>query len=269
MTATTRTVGTTTVRALIDGTGMFFAPAREAFPDAPEEAWQAARRLDPDAFVEDQWRLQFRCFLLRPDDATTVLFDAGIGPAEAPARTWAPVPGHLPESLAAVDVTPADVDIVVVSHMHTDHIGWTVDYAARQPYFPNARYVLQDAEYDAVQAATPERRELILDPLQAADQLQLIDGEARLAPGIRLVHAPGHTPGHQVALVESGDETLLVAGDLLVHAIQLADPTVRYLLETDPDAARAARQRYFAAATILATSHLTAPFHPLPTPSPA
>lgn len=264
MAGTTRTIGTTTVDALLDGVGEFFEPARTAFPEAPDAAWEAARRLDPDAFAGDQWRLRYRCFLLRPADRTTVLFDAGIGPVGAPAGSWAPVPGRLPEALAAAGVTPADIDIVVISHLHADHIGWTVDHETRKPYFPNARYILQQAEYDALGAAR-ERHGQILDPLSGAGQLQLIEGELALTPDIRLMHTPGHTPGHQVALVRSGEETLLVAGDLLVHALQLVDPTVRYRLETDPDAARASRRRYLATATTIATAHLTDPFHSLPT----
>ena len=258
-----RALGAITVRTLTDAVGEFFQPVREAFPHASEEAWRAARDLDPTAFLPDgRWRLRFRCFLVTAGE-TTILVDAGIGPAEAPAAAWAPVPGRLPTELSVVGVEPADIDIVVLTHMHTDHVGWAVDYGARQPYFPNARYVLQQTDYDAVDSELPERREQVLDPLRAAGQLNLVDGSATLAAGVRAEHAPGHTPGHQVVLVDHGEETMAITGDAFVHAIQLADPSVEYTIEDDPRQAHETRLKLLKRATVLATAHLTVPFHPV------
>ncbi|MGH3648755.1 MAG: MBL fold metallo-hydrolase [Micromonosporaceae bacterium] len=250
-------VGAVSVRALTDAVGHFFEPAVTAFPDATDAAWRSAREHDPDAFDADgRWRLRFRCFLVTAG-ASTILVDAGIGPAEAPASAWAPVPGRLPEELAAAEINPDDVDVVVLTHLHTDHVGWAVDYAARQPYFRNARYVLQRVEYDV---APPEHQEQILAPLRAADQLQLVDGSASLAPGVRAEHAPGHTPGHQVVLVDDGGETMAITGDAFVHAIQVTDPSVLYALEADPVRAHATRLDLLSRTAVLATAHLTDPF---------
>ena len=84
---------------------------------------------------------------------------------------------------------------------------------------------------------------------------------------MRVRHTPGHTPGHQVALLRTPDETLAVTGDLLLHAVQLVDPSIAYLFDTDPDAARASRiallDELRTGAATLATSHPTEPFHPL------
>jgi glyoxylase-like metal-dependent hydrolase (beta-lactamase superfamily II) len=266
MDAARHTLGGTVVTAVQDAVGSFYLPAREAFPAADEEAWRAARLLDPEAFgPEDEWRLRFRCFLIRPDGGPTVLVDCGIGPVGAPAGSWLPVPGRLPTELTALGVEAADVDVVVLTHLHSDHIGWAVYPEDRRPYFPNARYVLQQAEYDAVLEYAPVRKEALLDPLRATGQLHLVDGEARLAAGVRTALAPGHTPGHQAVFVSHGDDTLLITGDVLVHAVQLADPTVAYADEIDPDVARTTRQTLLRQATHLATSHLTAPFHKTPT----
>ncbi|MGH3714445.1 MAG: MBL fold metallo-hydrolase [Micromonosporaceae bacterium] len=252
-------VGAATVRALTDARGEFFLPAREAFPDAPETAWRGARELDPAAFAGEQWRLPFRCFLVAAG-STTILVDAGIGPVAAPAASWAPVPGVLPEELAAAGVAPGDIDIVVLTHIHTDHIGWAVDYGTRRPYFPNARYLLHQADLDG---APPERLAQLLDPLRAAGQLQLVDGSLSLAAGVRVQHAPGHTPGHQVVLVEAAGETMAISGDAFVHAIQVADPSVAYAIEDDPATAHASRLALLRQADVLATAHLTEPFHRL------
>src|SRR5262245_13313892 len=116
----TRTIGSATVVALTDGTGLFFQRVREAFPDVPEQTWIRAAALDPVAHAAaGEWRLHFHCFGVRLPDDRVILVDAGIGPADSPAAAWAPVPGDLPAQLAAAGISPAQVDTVVLSHLHT------------------------------------------------------------------------------------------------------------------------------------------------------
>ncbi|MCW6008404.1 MBL fold metallo-hydrolase [Micromonospora sp. CPCC 205371] len=254
----TRTLGDITVIALSDGQGPFFLPRNEAFPEATPEQWALADARDPGARGRDgRWLLQFRCFAIRHDDGRVTLVDAGIGPADSPAASWAPVPGRLPEELAAAGIDRADVDTVVITHLHTDHVGWAV---VGTPYFPNASYLVPRADADAVDELNPALRERLLDPLAAAGQLRLVASDTPIAAGVKVVATPGHTPGHQSVLVERADEAVVVTGDLLVHAIQLVAPAVAYTLEVDPDAARDSRTKLLAPGIILATPHLTAPF---------
>ncbi|MEV5973399.1 MBL fold metallo-hydrolase [Streptomyces sp. NPDC051921] len=251
--------------ALADGAGPFFSPRSEAFPDATAEQWAAADRFDPGALDADgSWWLRFRAFAIRGDRGVT-LIDAGIGPADSPAASWAPVPGALPASLAAAGIEPSDVDTVVLTHLHTDHVGWAVVGGEQaRPYFPNAAYLLQRAELDAVEEINPQLRTAVIDPLRKTDQLRLLDGDAPLCGGERVYATPGHTPGHQSVLVESGRDLVAVTGDLLVHAVQLLHPELAYAHEMDAARARTSRERVLhqrvAGTFHLATPHLTEPF---------
>jgi glyoxylase-like metal-dependent hydrolase (beta-lactamase superfamily II) len=260
-----RSIGPATVIALDDGVGPFFEPRAHAFPTATAEHWRAADARDPRA-VNDrgEWLLHFRCFAVRLDDGPTVVVDAGIGPADAPAASWAPVPGGLPDSLAEAGIAPDDVDAVVLTHLHTDHIGWAMRDG--RPYFPNARYLMQRAELAAIRRHRAPAGPYATEPLLAAGLLDLLDGEHRLAPALRVVAAPGHTPGHQVALLETAGDNLLLTGDLLVHTVQLVAPDLPYGHEMDADAARASREALLRdlagrpGRATLATAHLGEPF---------
>jgi glyoxylase-like metal-dependent hydrolase (beta-lactamase superfamily II) len=255
-----RTFDNVTVTALADGEGGFFDPRAAAFPNVTGEQWSDADARDPGALRDGGWWLRFRCFLIRTR-GRHILVDTGIGDALAPSRGWAPVPGQLPTELAAAGVTRADIDTVVITHMHTDHIGWSIG-ADERPYFPNARYLLQRDEIAAIDARAPGIADWLLRPLRAADQLDAVEGDRGLATGVTIVATPGHTPGHQSVIVEEGDQRLLVTGDLLVHMVQLLNPEVGYAHEDDQELARATRQGMLTGAgiTVLATPHLGEPF---------
>ena len=245
---------------LIDATGSFFSDRLRAFPDATAEQWAVAERFDPRAFGGgDGWELDFRAFVIRGSKRCVVV-DVGVGPAESPASAWAPVPGDLPRQLEHAGVDPADVDTVVLTHLHSDHCGWAV-LPDGTPMFPNARYVVQRRETTTL---PPALQAYVIDPLRGTGQLDEIDGGQELAPGIRIIPTPGHTPGHQSVVVDTDGRPVIVTGDVLVHAVQLVAPDVAYAYEDDPDEARRTRIALLQSATetnaLLATAHLREAF---------
>jgi glyoxylase-like metal-dependent hydrolase (beta-lactamase superfamily II) len=213
--------------------------------------------LFPGSGLRDEpWVLHFHCFLIRDAADRLTLVDTGIGGADSPASSWAPVPGTLAGELAAAGVTPAEIGTVVLTHLHSDHASGAV--ADGRPMFDNARYVIQRADLDVARGP-------VLDDVIAVikAQLQVVEGDAEVAPGVHVHHTPGHTPGHQIARVGQ----VAITGDLVLHPVQLDDPAVRYLYDDDQDAAARTRAEVLAALraerAILATAHFSEPFLPL------
>jgi len=134
--------------------------------------------------------------------------------------------------LRACGLGPEDVDVVVNTHLHFDHSGGNTRLAGSRLVhtFPRARYIVQRGEWhDANHPHERNRASYRADdfvPLAEAGQLDLVDGEAEVAPGVRVVRVGGHTTHHQMVVVESGGETLVVPTDLLPTASHLPLPFV-------------------------------------------
>jgi len=134
--------------------------------------------------------------------------------------------------LRARGLGPADIDVVVNTHLHFDHAGGNTRLEGGRvvPVFPRARYVVQRGEWD--DATHPHERNRAsyraddFVPVADAGRLDLVDGEAEVAPGVRAVRVGGHTTHHQMVVVESRGETLVVPTDLLPTASHLPLPFV-------------------------------------------
>jgi glyoxylase-like metal-dependent hydrolase (beta-lactamase superfamily II) len=144
----TRRVGSIEVTAMLD-CDFPAGSIVEAFPDIPVDDLQAAKASAPGVHTEDdQWRLRVRAWLIRHAGGL-LLFDTGIGGASSPTQTWAPVTGDVAKELEAIGVDRRHIDTVAISHAHDDHVGGVLDDEGA-PMFPNARYVIQQADRDFV-----------------------------------------------------------------------------------------------------------------------
>ncbi len=259
----TRTFGDSRITPLCDQATT--APMSEGFPDPPAQGWEAISRDYPDAFAGDAatWNAHTHCFLIRTPDVT-VLVDTGVGPANAPYAEG--VASRLPAELAETGTDPSDVDHVVITHLHSDHVGWSL--AGDEPVramFPNARYHLPLADWhDPEWSATRESRaefDLLLRPLENMGVLELTDEAATIVEGITLVPTPGHSPGHRCVLVAS---QVLISGDLAHHPAEVADPDMYTAYDQDRERGRAARretlERAASEGLILAGSHFVETF---------
>ncbi|MDH2426660.1 MBL fold metallo-hydrolase [Sphaerisporangium sp. TRM90804] len=224
-------------------------PLRDILTGGSDDDWAAV--------PEEQWVLHFRCYLLRGRTGRPVLVDTGVGAAGSPASSWAPAPGHLIGELAAAGVAPRDVGTVVFTHLHSDHASGAVLEGV--PAFPDARHVVQGAEVDWIEKSGPNPiLERVLRPLTGL--VDTVEGEAEVIPGVHVVPAPGHTPGHQVVRVGP----LTLTGDAVLHPVQLVNPSIRYAHDEDPGQAAATRRELLDAVRarggLIGTAHFTEPF---------
>jgi glyoxylase-like metal-dependent hydrolase (beta-lactamase superfamily II) len=229
-----------------------------------DPVWEPYWRRYPAVFAaHGGWRLHVRATLLRAN-GRTILVDTGVGGPTSPAMRWYPAPGRLLGSLAQSGTPPVEVEVVVITHVHDDHIGGTVT-AQGEPAFPNARYLVNrlDLEWqEGLAAETDEDRAVwdrLLAPLQSRGVLQAIDGAHEVAPGVRTRHLPGHTPGHQVVHVSDGGASLLLSADAINHPAQLQEPELAS--GPDDDAEAASRVRRMLIDELLGTDVVVAPPH--------
>ncbi|EAQ23176.1 MBL fold metallo-hydrolase [Roseovarius sp. 217] len=133
-----------------------------------------------------------------------VLFDTGLNP------------DAITGALAAAGYTPDQVDVVVITHMHGDHIGGLTGEGGSVT-FPNARYVTASTEFDHWAGASNENFEAKMRPL--AEKTEMIGDGASVASGITAMSAPGHTPGHTAYMIESAGKSLVIAADFANHYV--------------------------------------------------
>jgi glyoxylase-like metal-dependent hydrolase (beta-lactamase superfamily II) len=218
-----------------------------------------------DASEPGKVPIPVNCFLVRTEKST-ILIDTGAG------ALFGPSAGHLVQNLAAAGCRPDEIDTVLMTHLHIDHVGGLVNGDA--PMFTNAELGLAQSELDYWRNpdfpdAAPERQRS--SALATSRALKAYHGRIRtfakgalLSSGITTVPLPGHTPGHTGFILDGGDRRLFIWGDIIHSSLlQFAEPDWHYAGDVDRDAAAKTRIDAFSRAaknsTLIAGMHLAFP----------
>lgn len=189
------------------------------------------------------------CYLVR-SNGKNILVDTGLGKRRRPNF---PV-GRLDEAIAEAGLTPGDIDIVLNTHLHIDHVGWnTVDRedGSREVFFPNARFWYQQAEWDfwmqPERMSEPGNAHLVecVEPLRDTGRITFADTETPIDEHLTYIPTPGHTPGHVSIGIMSQGERAVVVGDASHHPVQLVHPDWSPAFDTDPVQSAKSRDRLF------------------------
>ncbi|MDQ0454478.1 MBL fold metallo-hydrolase [Rhizobium paknamense] len=219
--------------------------------------------------AESPGSLSVNCFLIR-DGKRHILVDTGSG------QLFGPEHGKLPNGLAAIGLTPADIDHIILTHIHADHTGGLVQDG--KPVFPKAIVHAGKTEagfWLAPGAAERQgvservkgqigRAHLCLDPYEAEGRLAIFEDEGEVLPGFTATLRAGHTPGHLVIRTENAGKTLLFVGDI-VHgdSVQFRQPEITIDFDYDQVSAAQARALVFEEAAqqqaLIAAAHLPYP----------
>lgn len=215
---------------------------RGGFPNATPDEIEDALALR--SYGDEQPSMHMNVLTIE-SAGTRILVDTGMGSGAGP------VFGHVTPALQAEGIRPADIDIVFISHFHPDHFGGLLTEDG-QPQYPNSRFITTQIEWDhwthedtlkAIDAPFAASLRALVDRL---DQFSFLAAGDTLAPGITLVDAPGHSPGHTGLLIESNGERLLAVVDLLHSLPQFKYPHWHFAYDSDRSLAAQSRQRLLA-----------------------
>jgi len=241
-------VGSFECLAVSDGTYTYHHPSPFLFANAPKKRLEQAL-LAHEIQMEkwEEWTSPYICLLINTGEHL-VLVDTGAG-------GLGPNTGKLIQNLEAEGVSVGDIDTIILTHGHPDHLGGNTDSKGK-PAFSNARFVMWKDEWifwtgdpDLAELKADEQiKELLVTyarnnllPIQG--QIDLIDDETEIVPGIRAVAAPGHTPGHLALNISSGGQRLLVVSDAVIHPVHVEQPDWCAAVDLDPERVVDTRRR--------------------------
>jgi glyoxylase-like metal-dependent hydrolase (beta-lactamase superfamily II) len=244
------TIGRFECTALSDGHFVYgppmFPPAAEfLFVNAPcEHRGEVLSEVDPGLATGSEWVSSYTCLLIEAGKHR-VLIDTGAG-------SLGPDTGRLPESLAHAGLRPEEVDLVVITHAHPDHLGGNTDPEGGLR-FAGAEWVISEREWvfwteGEAECELPEHgKEILVGVAQRnlrviENRVRLVAAEEELLPGIRLIPAPGHTPGHLAVGLSSEGRSLVCVSDLFLHPAHVRKPEWVAAVDLLPDQLVATRR---------------------------
>ena len=268
--ADTVRVGNTEI-AMVWDAKFEYAPS-QFLASMPREKW-AQFGVDPDEVQE----ARVMTFLIR-SQGKNILVDAGVGAH----GLWRFGEGHLPESLRELGVAPEDIDVVLPTHLHIDHVGWftTPTPDGPVPTFPRAKYLIQREDWNffvedgyfnkeggrPLNPMSQKMFEAAVIPMQDTGLMDLVGPEVLITDEVTLIHTPGHTLGSVSVLVQDGDEAALLLGDAAHAPAQLSEVDYSPAVDIDPSLSTRSRRAMVALAQELdayvAAAHFGAPGHP-------
>jgi glyoxylase-like metal-dependent hydrolase (beta-lactamase superfamily II) len=224
-----------------DGAGTY--PTGVVFPGVDTDTLRAAG-------IGEEVTTPFHAVLITIN-GHRILVDAGLGEL---AHQMGGTAGRLVGELRAMGVEPSDVERVIITHAHPDHVGGLM--TGGEPTFARARHHLPRAERDFWLGRAPQERlfpamadfmvgtaRSTIEALEDAGLVELCEPGAELANGVRLLDAAGHTPGHVAVEVDTGADTFLYVADTFIHELQLDHPEWTAAFDTDAAATVATRRR--------------------------
>lgn len=263
----TFTVEDMTVHRIVERVAPFL-PVLEMFPALSAETIEQNRDLiDLDA--DDNVVLAYQSYVVRTPHHI-VLVDSCLGNDKVRDRPEAhrKSDDRFLDELASAGLGVADIDYVMCTHLHWDHVGWNtrLDNGRWVPTFPRARYVFTRAETEATDELhranfLPAYADSVL-PILEAGQADLVDDEFHVGDHARLLPTPGHTDGHAAFCFGKGRDAVVMTGDLLHVPLQLRHPELSFARDRDPVRAATTRrdflERYCDTETLCCTGHLPA-----------
>jgi glyoxylase-like metal-dependent hydrolase (beta-lactamase superfamily II) len=189
------------------------------------------------------------CYLVR-SAGKSYLVDSGLGNRRRPNF---PV-GRLDEALVGAGLTPGDIDVVLNTHLHIDHVGWNTidrDDGSKEIFFPRAQFWFQQVEWDHWMQpgpmADPGNAYLVecVEPLRNTGRITFVEGEKAIDENLTYVSTPGHTPGHVSIGIMAGGERAVIVGDASHHPMQLLHPDWSPSFDSDPVQSAKTRERLF------------------------
>ncbi|WP_120501526.1 MBL fold metallo-hydrolase [Roseovarius sp. EL26] len=225
-----------------------FKPAEELFPTAGPELHAVLNAHAPDQLCPDSGKLiiPIQGFLLKTS-SHIILVDACVGNDKINHGTadWNKRSDtRFMAALTAAGVTPDDIDYVLCTHLHADHVGWNTRLVDGRwvPTFPNAKYLLPDADNDHYAANPNDTYQESVLPVIAAGQAELVTADHKLGDYVTLIPTPGHTPGHVSVLIKDGASEALITGDAIHTTAQCHRPDWHFRYDMDPELAVVSRR---------------------------
>ena len=268
-------VGNISISRVVETEGPFLQP-QQLLPDSTAEVieshkhWLAPHFLAPDGM----FIMSIHTYVVRTKHHT-ILVDTCIGNDKERSLfpAWSRLQGPYLQNLEQLaGVKPEQVDYVLCTHLHVDHVGWNTRLVDSRwvPTFPNAKYLFARKEWEYWKGEYEAGRDAgdgaIADsvlPIVEAGKAVLVEGDHAIDDEVWLDPTPGHTPGHVCVHVKSGGKEAIMTGDMMHHPVQCAEPQWSSGFCTDPEQSRQTRRafldRYADSGVTILAAHFASP----------